>query len=34
MDVKSAFRQVDVAPNRAAAFIYRLEDLVFVYLRL
>ena len=30
MDVKSAFRQVGVAPHRAAAFAYQLEDLVFV----
>ena len=30
MDVKSEFRQVGVAPDRAAAFAYRLEDLVFV----
>ena len=34
MNVKSAFRQVGVAPYRAAAFTYRLEDLVFVDLRL
>ena len=34
MDVKIAFRQVGVAPDRAAAFAYRLEDLVFVDLRL
>ena len=34
MDVKSAFRQVGVAPDRAAAFACRLEDLVFVDLRL
>ena len=34
MDVKSASRQVGVAPDRAAAFAYRLEDLVFVDLRL
>ena len=30
MDVKSAFRQVGVAPDREAAFAYQLEDLVFV----
>ena len=34
MDVKSAFRQVGVAPDRAAVFAYRLEDLVFVDLQL
>ena len=34
MDVKSAFRQVGVAPDRTAAFAYRMEDLVFVDLRL
>ena len=30
MDVKSAFRQVVVAPDRAVAFAYHLEDLMFV----
>ena len=34
MDVNSAFRQVGIAPDRAAAFAYRLEVLVFVDLRL
>ena len=34
MDVKSAFREVGVAPDRAAAFAYRLQDLVLVDLRL
>ena len=30
MDVNSAFRQVGVAPDRAAVFAYRLVDLIFV----
>ena len=30
MDVKSAFRQVGVAPGGAAAFAYRLEELIVV----
>ena len=34
MDVKTAFRQVSVTPDRAAAFAYRLEDLIFFDLRL
>ena len=34
IDVKKAFRQVSVAPDREGAFAYRLEDLVFVDLRL
>ena len=34
MDTKSAFREVGVAPDRAAAFDYRLEDLIFIDLRL
>ena len=33
MDVKSAFRQVGVPPDRATAFVYRLEGLVLVNLR-
>lgn len=34
MDAKSAFRQVGVAPDRAAAIAYRREDLMFVDLYL
>ena len=34
IDAKSAFRQVAVAPDRAAAFTYWLEDLILVDLRL
>ena len=34
MDVKSAFRQVGVAPDRAGAFAYRLKELVFDDLQL
>ena len=34
MDVKSAFRQVGIAPGGAAAFAYRLDKLIFVDLRL
>lgn len=30
MDAKNAFRQVGVAPDRAVAFMYQLEDLGFV----
>jgi len=30
MDAKSAFWQVGVAPDRAAGFVYHLEDLIFV----
>ena len=33
IDVKSAFRQVGVAPDRAAAFVYSLEHLAFDDLR-
>ena len=33
MDVKSAFRQVGVPPDRATAFAYRLEGLILVNLR-
>jgi len=34
MDVKSALRQVGVAPGLVAAFAYRLEDRIFVHLQL
>ena len=34
MDIKRAFRQVVVAPDRAAVFAYRLNDLIFEDLRL
>ena len=34
MNAQTAFRQVGVALDRAGAFAYRLEDLVFVDLRL
>lgn len=32
--VKSVSRQVGITPDQAAAFAYRLEDLIFVDLRL
>ena len=34
MDVKNAFRQMGVVLDRTAAFTYRMEDLIFVDLRL
>lgn len=34
MDIKSALRQAGVAPDLAAAFTYRIEDLIFVDFRL
>ena len=33
-EVKSTLRQVGVAPDRVVAFAYRLEDLIFIDLRL
>ena len=33
MDVKSEFRLVGGAPDRAAAFAYRLKNLIFVDIR-
>ena len=34
IDIKNAFRQVGVAPDRAATFAYRLGDLIFADLSL
>lgn len=34
IDVKSAFRQVGVAPYRAMAFAYHMENFIFLDLRL
>lgn len=32
IDAKSAFQKVDVDPDWAAVFTYRLDGLIFVYL--
>lgn len=34
MDAKSVFQQMGIAPDQAAAFSYRLEDLILFDIRL